>query len=149
MIAIGKFEDELSSIKRGCDHGSFGYDNVNISFRSTVSSHFKTVTRKDKHGVYIIRQKSTDGVLYIGKGGTLNRNGFFKRQDIPGRLKAVKNSSLSADKWFKALFKEMGQLVIEYVFLPTTPISPTFVESLLLQAYYNEHKSLPCRNNSF
>ena len=149
MIAIGTFEDELYNIKKVCEHGSFEYSNPNFPFRSTVTSHFKNVQRKDKHGIYIIRQKSTGDVLYIGKGGTLDQDGNFKSQDIPGRLKNLKNSDTSANEWFKSLFEEKGPLVIEYIFLPTKPISPTFIESLLLQAYYNEHKSLPCRNNSF
>jgi hypothetical protein len=149
MVDIGSFEDELPGIKRGCEHGSFNYQNPNISFSDTVTSHFRTIQRNDKHGIYIIRQKSTGEVLYIGKGGSLDRYGNFKSQDIPGRLKNVKNRDIPANEWFNSLFEEKGQLLIEYVFLPTTPIAPTFVESLLLQAYYNEYKSLPRCNNSF
>ena len=149
MIAVGTFEDELSDLKKGYDHGSFEYGDPNISFRHVVSSHFQKIQRNNRHGIYIVRQKSTGGVLYIGKSGTINPNGYFKGQDIPGRLKNVKNGDIPADEWFKNLVNEKGQLVIEYVFFPLTPKSPTLIESLLLQAYFNENKSLPYRNNSF
>lgn len=113
MREIVIFKDELTSIKRGCEHGSFEYGDPNISFSSVVSSHFQTVPRNDRHGVYIVRQKSTGEVLYIGKSGTINRHGQFKGQDIPGRLKNVKNSDTSANEWFRSLFEEKLPLIVE------------------------------------
>ena len=149
MIDVETFEEELNVLNKSYEHGSFEYGNTNILFRSVVESHFHNVQRIDKHGIYIIRQKSTRRVLFIGKSGIINKQGNFKDQDIPRRLKNVKNENISANEWFKNLVSDMGPLIIEYIFLRETPKSPTLVASLLLQAHFNEHNSLPCRNNSF
>jgi len=150
MTVVGTFEGELSRLKRGYEHDSFEYSDARTSFCSAVTLHFQNVQGTDRHGIYVVRQESKRRqVLYIGTSGTMDRDGCFKKQDIPHGLKNVKNDDVSANEWFKSLLKEKGQLVIEYVFLLATPESPTFVESLLLQAYFNEHKSLPYRNKSF
>ena len=75
--------------------------------------------------------------------------GPLKKQDIPHRLKNVKGSDVYADQWFLELLVEKGALVVEYVFISEFPISPAFVEALLLQAFFNENSCLPYRNNSF
>jgi hypothetical protein len=149
MAAFGTFEVEISNLNKVCEHGSLEYIDSNTSFTSVVTSHFQNIQRNNWHGIYVVRQKTSGEVLYIGKSGTIDRNGGFKGQDIPRRLKNVKNNDVPANEWFRRLFEEKGQLVIEYVFLSATPQSPTFVESLLLQAYFNEHNFLPYRNNSF
>ncbi len=87
-------------------------------------------------------------MLYIGKGGTLTREGLFKEQDIPGRLKAQRGD-VDANEWFRRLVTENGSLVIEYVFLTAKPKSPALAESCLLQAYFNEHGCLPDCNSAF
>jgi len=109
-----------------------------------VKSHFENIKQKGKY-VYIVRQKETNEVLYIGKAGTINQNGEFKNQDLIGRLTNVRGEKISANEWFKNLYKEKGPLIVEYILLPETE-SPGYVENLLLQLYLNEHGRLPCKN---
>jgi hypothetical protein len=146
MIEIRTIEEELSDLKKANEHGSFVYASSSDTFSSICNCHFRQIKRIDKHGVYIIRQKSTNQVLYIGKGGTINNQGVFERQDIPGRLRNIK-SKISSNEWFKKLLLEKGVLIIEYLFLNKSPISPAVVETVLLQAYFNQYGKLPYRNN--
>jgi hypothetical protein len=148
-MQIRDIEDELSELRRANEHNSFEYDGRLSTFCSVCNNHFGSVQRKDKHGVYIIRQRSTYDILRIGKGGTIGNRGSFKTQDILGRLTNVKSGDVSADQWFEALSAEKGPLIIEYVFLTETPISPALAESVLLQAYLNGHGSLPYGNSAF
>lgn len=145
MITVGPFEDEIALLKKTCECGSYEYINPSDSFRTCTTSHFREVRRQEKYGVYVVRQRDTREVLYIGKSGTIDSQGQFKGQDILGRLKNVKEGNISADKWFRDLLQVKGPLVIEYVFLSTSK-SPAFVETALLQAYLNEHHCLPYKN---
>ncbi len=142
---IGRFEEEWESLTKRYKHGSFTYDGSS-SARRIIDSEFRKVQRQSKYGVYVIRQGDTREVLYVGKGGTIDRGGNFKKQDIPERLKNTKGDNISADNWFSSLAKEKGPLIIEYVFLDSKPESPALVESCLLQAYLNERGCLPYRN---
>jgi len=148
MITVGLFENELSAVKKKYYHGSFEYSDSSINFKTVVTSHFRGIPQKtERYGVYVIGQKDTREVLYVGKSGTIDSQGQFKGQDIPGRLKNVKGGKVPSNNWFRNLLQERGHLVIEYVFLPMF-ISPAFVEAALLQAYLNEHQRLPYRNKS-
>ncbi|MBI4522338.1 MAG: hypothetical protein HY695_00855 [Deltaproteobacteria bacterium] len=147
-MIVGRFEEEWESLTRKYEHGSFRYEDSSFSARKIIISEFRNVQRQSKYGVYVIRQEATREVLYIGKGGTIDQAGRFKNQDIPNRLANVKGSNLPADIWFSGLVKEKGPLVIEYVFLASTPESPGLIESFLLQAYLNKLGCLPYRNNA-
>lgn len=147
MVAVDPFEDEIASLKKTCEHGSYEYSNPSDSFRTCTNLHFRELRQQERYGIYVVRQRDTQEVLYIGKSGTINSQGQFKGQDIPGRLKNVKGGNASADKWFRDFLQEKGPLVIEYVFLSTSK-SPAFVEAALLQAYLNEHHHLPYKNKS-
>jgi len=147
MITVGPFEDEIASLKKTCGHGSYEYSNPSESFRTCTTLHFRRVKRQERYGVYVVRQRDTQEVLYIGKGGTINLQGQFKGQDVPRRLKNVKGGDIFADKWFGDLLQEKGPLIIEYIFLPKSK-SPAFVEAALIQAYLNEHHRLPYKNRS-
>lgn len=141
------FENDLFLIKKQFEHGSFVYSDSSKSFSVCVTKHFRTVKAQDKHGIYVVRNKLTGEVLYIGKGGTITFEGKYKAQDIPGRLKAMRENDVRADVWFSALAKEKGEFIIEYVFLPIFK-SPALVEALLLQAYLNEFGCLPYKNKT-
>jgi hypothetical protein len=121
----------------------------NVSFKTVVKNHFHKIHSDEKHGVYVIRQKTTGLVLDIGKAGAIMQDGYIKDQDVPRRLKNVKGGDMNADQWFLDLLDEAGALEIEYVFLGKSPISPSFAEALLLQAFFNEYGCLPIRNKAF
>ena len=146
-MTVVLFEDEIASLEKTCKHGAYEYSNPSESFRTCTTSHFKGATWQKRYGVYIVRQRDTQEILYIGKSGTIDSEGRFKGQDIPKRLKNVKEGNVSSDKWFQDLLQEKGPLVIEYILLSTSR-SPAFVEAALLQAYLNEYHRLPYRNKS-
>jgi len=149
MITGEPFEDELSKLKEKHEDGFFEYNGPPTIFTTKVTEHFRDMSwKKERYGIYIVRQKNTQEILYIGKGGTIDSEGRFKGQDIPGRLKNVKDSNRRANDWFCDLFKEKGALRVEYIFLPISE-SPAFVEAALLQVYLNEHHYLPYKNKSF
>lgn len=146
MITVGTFEDEIASLKNTFEYGSYEYSNPSDSFRILTTIHFRGVREREMFGIYVVRQRDTKEVLYIGKSGTLDSQGQFKNQDIPKRLKNVKNN-IYADEWFRNLLQKKGPLVIEYIFTSIS-MSPAFVEASLLQAYLNEQHRLPYMNES-
>ena len=151
MIAVSSFEDELTLLKKDFKHDNYEYRDPSTSFSDGIDSHFKdrypNIRKEKKYGVYLVRQRDSKEVLYVGKGGTVDSQGHFKGQDILRRLKNVKTRDVYADDWFRSLLQEKGHLVIEYIFLPISK-SPAFVEAALLQAYLNEHHRLPYKNKS-
>ncbi len=147
MINIRLFEEDITSLKEIYPSGSYEYSYPHENFRACTTKHFRGVKEKERFGVYIVRQRDTRHVLYIGKSGTLDSQGKFKGQDIPGRLKNVKSSNMKADEWFLDLLQDKGPLIIEYIFLPISR-SPALVEVILLQEYLNEHNHLPYKNKT-
>ena len=147
MIIVRSFEDEVAYLKKVYEWDYYEYSNRSEKFRACTTKHFRVVKEKERYGVYIVRQRDTREVLYIGKGGTVDSQGQFKGQDVPGRLKNVKGSNVKADKWFLDLLQKKGPLIIEYIFLPISR-SPAFVETILLQEYLNEHHHLPYKNKT-
>lgn len=143
------FDDELKELKTQCEHDSFVYDSSTRSFSQVCREHFWQNGWEEKCGIYIVRQQSTNRVLYIGKSGTITSSGVFKGQNLLRRLKNVRGNDISADNWFGSLLQEMGSLKVECLFLTEKPISPILAESILLQAYLNEYGKLPVRNKGF
>ena len=131
MIMIGTFEEELTLLKKTYEFGLYEYSNQSEKFTTCTIKHFKDVKEKERYGVYIVRQRDNQEVLYVGKGGTVNSQGQFKGQDVPRRIKNVKAGDIPSNKWFSNLLQEKGALIIEYIFLPISK-SPAFVETMLL-----------------
>ena len=144
---VDQFEQEWKSLKKRNDHGSFEYADPSNPASRVITSHFRTMARLNKNGVYVIRQQTTCAVLYIGKGGTIKQDGKFKKQYLPGRLKN-KHYNVSGNIWFRNLLNEHGPLVIEYLLLAPTPQSPALVEAKLVQLYLNQHGCLPVQNTT-
>ena len=147
MLAFESAEGLFGRWKSEYRHGSFVYDDLNACFRELVEQHFNREAGK-VYGVYVVRQKYDGSILYIGKGGTVGRDGQFKGQDVVGRLRNVRNDDVGADRWFRELLLENGPLVVEYLVVEP-PIAPAFVEAALLEAYLMEHKRLPPKNAAF
>jgi len=148
MYIPNTFEEEWQSVKNEFHNGSFIYADTSVPVREVITSHFMYIKHPHTHGVYVIRSQNTQEVFCIGKAGTIRNNGEFGMQDIPKRLKNVRNNDMPADEWFRNLVNEKGPLIIEFVFLEKTPTSPAFIETLLLQAYLNNYGHLPYRNKT-
>ncbi len=146
MITFETIESILDKWRAEFRHGYFIYADPLASFRATAAAHFGNGPTKT-HGVYVIRQRDTREILYIGKGGTIDREGQFKRQDLLGRLQNIRNNDVSADEWFRNLGHEKGPLRVEYLILEL-PVAPAYIEATLLQSYFAEHGRLPPKNSS-
>lgn len=144
-VATDSVEILLDRWKGEFRHGSFTYADPAASFRRLVAEHFVGAVEK-VYGVYVIRRRLDQSILYIGKGGTIGGDGQFKGQDVPGRLRNVRGGDIGADQWFRELLSEAGPVTIEYVVL-TLPITPAYVEVSLLQAYLVEYRRLPPKNS--
>lgn len=147
------FEEELKELRRIGRHGRFEYKEG--QFKSAVTKEFGAIPSK-KWGIYIVREKRTNSVLYVGKGGTISRKDSTKRQDIPGRLKAPrKKGNIGFEKWLFDEIREMNSpqkypFEIEYIILPNeAEVSPAYAEARLLQAYFQDKGKLPVANRAF
>jgi hypothetical protein len=147
-VEIQDFEDELILLKKDYKYGSFEIVDLNTSSDTVITDHFRQI-KGSQYGVYIIRQKNTQQVLYIGKAGTINQDGVFRMQNLPKRLKNVKGGDKPSRVWFHEMMEAYGTLIVEYILLLESPHSPALVEGVLLQAYLNEHGSLPEKNSAF
>jgi hypothetical protein len=144
-----KFKDEWSKLKKAEHSGSFRFSGTAADWSSAVSSHFKTSSlKRPYYGVYVIYQKTTGKILYVGKAGTMRQDGFFKGQDLPKRLVNREKGQGRKDV-FGQRVADYGELIIEYVILKSKSLIPGYLEALLLQAYYDEHNRLPVDNASF
>ena len=120
-----KIEQIIERLKAIGPHGCIEYAGEN-DFRHTVLQHFSCV--RAIYGVYVVRAVKSNEVIYVGKAGTIGREGRFKKQDIPTRLTNRQEKNKSRKEWFQELVKHHGRLKIEYLELPAK-LSPAFVEA--------------------
>ena len=99
-------------------------------------------------GVYII-YNSKDEIVYIGKAGTVNQDGTFKKQGLHKRL-TNQNHGTRREKDFLSKIEEDG---IDYIDIKwyelTSGVIPGYVEGVLIQEYFNKHGELPSWNDCF
>ena len=95
--------------------------------------------------MYIVKSVDKDDVIYIGKAGTVDKSKKLTNQNILGRLINTRSKNFTSNTWFSKLFEKYGPFVVEYIIVQL-PLTPAFVESFLLQAYFNEHGFLPQEN---
>jgi len=116
---------------------------------------------KDKSGVYLIYNCDTKELLYIGCSGHIKNNGEISTRKtggggLYGRI--VNGHQFGKMKRYEALPQKMREEnitqieIIWYVtFIEKTNLkhSPTFVESNLLQEYFEKNNRLPIWNLKF
>lgn len=102
----------------------------------------------DAPGVYIICYPE-DEIVYIGKAGTVNQDGTFKKQGLRRRL-TNQHHGIRREDYFKTKIEEDGieHIVIRWYELESGVI-PGYVEGLLIQVYFNEYGLLPKWNIDF
>ena len=115
-------ETLLDSLRNEFQYGSFTFTGPPFCLPAVVAKHFCKSSEK-VYGVYVIRQQDAREILYIGKRGTINAQGQYRSQDVPGRMCAphgtdLSGKNISADEWFRHLVDDMGPIEVEYVRLP-------------------------------
>jgi len=140
------FNTEWNKIKKAGHYGSFSFNGSANQWNSAVSSHFKiSKLKRPCYGVYVVTQKSTGNIIYVGKAGTMCQDGSFRPQDLQKRL--VNREKGQRRKFvFAQRVVNYGDLVIEYVVLKSKSPIPGYLEAHLLQAYYDQHNELPIDN---
>lgn len=108
----------------------------------------------DKSGVYIISaiQSTKKKIIYVGKAGSMNTDGTMKSQGIRGRLKNVGTDNISRNIIFQQVIQENNYDMLEILWIITFDEFhkdlPAYIETKLLQAYYERTGHLPNMNKS-
>lgn len=115
---------------------------------------------ENTHGVYLISDSNSKTILYVGMSGQIKRmdDGSYKncQYDIRKRLVSSRGkqkngkTDISSSDYFKdKMNKEDIQSITITILKTNNKISPTYLESCILQYYFNETDTLPIWNNSF
>lgn len=105
-------------------------------------------------GVYVISEgQQRDGeIIYIGKSGTINQDGTWKKQGLRKRL-TKKQDKKNRNEFFQIIMDERNLNGLSFEWFVTLK-APTgdltgHVEAKLIQAYFNDYGCLPPYNKSF
>jgi hypothetical protein len=103
-----------------------------------------------KYGVYALCDSNEMKVLYIGKGGTVNKNRNFKNQTLNGRLKAPRGTFNNSYEYFKHIMNENDfKRLIFVVAYSDINNPPAYIEAICLHQYLKLNNCLPIFNNEF
>ena len=106
----------------------------------------------DLPGVYYIIRLAGGRIelVYIGKSGSIEQDGQFKKQGLRGSLNNKQNG-LQRQDYFEKKFREEnidGLDIYWFVtFDKTNRDLPGYVEGLIMQIFFERHGSLPAWNN--
>ena len=126
-----------------------------INYNSIIRDN---IPDKNTQGVYLITDRNSKTILYVGMSGQIKKlsNGKYDNcgYDIRKRLVSsrgrVNGKDISSSDYFQSKMKKNNIMSITITILKTNnKISPTYLESNILQLIYSETESLPEWNNSF
>ena len=146
FVSQNSFDISITDFKR--NGRSLNYNSI---IREKVSEGF--------HGVYIISVTDSEEILYIGMSGQIKRldNGEYdncgydiRKRLVSSRKKDEDGQDVSSSDFFESEMKEESIDSITITILKTkNGVSPTFLESQILQWIYSDSKKLPIWNKSF
>ena len=99
-------------------------------------------------GVYII-YNSKNEIVYIGKAGTVNQDGTFKKQGLRKRLTNQHHGIQREDYFISKIADEKIDYIDIKWYELTSGVIPGYIEGMLIQEYFNIHKKLPSWNDWF
>lgn len=102
----------------------------------------------DAPGVYIICD-SEDEIVYIGKAGTVNQDGTFKKQGLRRRLTNQHHGRRREDYFITKIEKDGIDYIDIWWYELKSGVIPGYVEGLLIQEYFNKSGKLPIWNKDF
>jgi len=112
-----------------------------------------------KHGIYIWENDESKEIIYIGMAGKIKQNGIIGDHSLDQRLKASreqikingKNKDITTGKYLLNKMNELKFSKVKFyiVYIEAKQFPPTYVESILLHAYYIKNEKLPILNNAF
>ncbi|MGE5437725.1 MAG: hypothetical protein ACM3O3_10900 [Syntrophothermus sp.] len=107
-----------------------------------------------KHGVYyVLRMANTrKDLVYIGKAGTIEKNGECKKQCLRGRINN-KQDGINRQSFLTSKMNEENIDTLEFCWFVTYDDNikdlPGYVEGLLIQKYFEVNRTLPEWNKCF
>ncbi len=130
--------------------------NNRLNYNSIIR---ENIPRKNTHGVYLISDSNSKTILYVGMSGQIKKSddGKYKNcgYDIRKRLVSSRGrddegKDISSSDYFQLIMEREKIQSISITILQTSnKISPTYLESNILQLIYSKTNSLPQWNNSF
>lgn len=118
---------------------------------STVVREFKV---PNEYGVYIVTSLMPlqSEVVYVGKAGSMNFDGQWKRQGLSQRI-ANKQDNQNRNKFFRDYISEEQFIGLHFEWFVTfdnesSKVLPLLAEAQLIQAFFNEYGCLPKLNLS-
>ena len=99
-------------------------------------------------GVYII-YNSKGEIVYIGKAGTINQDGTFKKQGLRRRLNN-QHHGMRREDYFISKIEEnnLDHIIIKW-YEVNHGVIPGYAEGILIQEYFNKYGELPPWNEGF
>ena len=140
--------DLIKKYQHNSENGSF-FLNKNESINKVVTK-YKV---PNSYGVYVIYSvlNNIEEIIYIGKSGTMNNDGSFKKQGIKQRL-TKKQDGIARREFFQNIIldKRFDKLKFSWIttFDKNNKVIPMYCEADLIQTYYNDFKKLPLLNKS-
>jgi len=131
---------------------SFEFTKYDFIHKKLINIFASIDNQKKSKGVYLIygvKNKKKE-LIYIGKAGTINNKGNYKIQGFD-RLKK-KRGKIYSQQWFLEIIEKYGyeKLLFKIIVLNNkTKLTPAFLESFLLQKYYEKCNKLPLLNKAF
>lgn len=127
---------------------------------SGLREYNKLISNEISHeqGVYFFETEE-EGVVYIGKAGTLNNEGEFKSQTLSERLKAPRSMRLhSGEKRQQVatgenlihVLRDLGRTSMRIMVFETwSDVPPAYAEAKLLKEFFAKMHRLPLFNLNF
>lgn len=143
------FETTRAELRARYRSGSLSWDG-----QAPLSQALSVAGVPDEPGVYVL--ELTEGekamLVYVGRAGTVEQDGKFKRQKLLGRLQA-KQDGMPREAYFRLQLQgpPLRRLAIEWFVTwdASHGTLPALAEAELLQAHVSEFGVLPRWNKTF
>lgn len=149
LFDFASIDQALHAYRTRFQHGRFAFGPAD-SLRTVVDR----AVVPEAHGVYLIsiaQPEERKSVQYIGRSGTLRKDGSLSRQTIRKRL-TNRQHRMGRERFFRQYMERHSVEVLEFEWFVTfggaARVLPALAEAALLQAYFGEHGVLPAMNRS-
>lgn len=144
-----KLKEILKSYSDKYSHRGYFDLNPGESINDAVRHH--DIPRE--YGVYIVtaHRGNTKEVIYIGKAGTLQQNGEFKKQTLRKRLTMKQNGEYRRNFFIRIMNEnDYDKLTLKWfiTYNEYIKVLPALAEAELIQTYWQDNQSLPILNKS-
>jgi hypothetical protein len=145
--------NNLLNIAAPLTAGSINFDVLLSSMNNIGKTYYDGLINQNvlnEIGIYVIFNPVEDCIIYVGKGGTLKKEGTYKNQKVKGRLKAPRGNYNNSFEYFKQFMNLNNHQILRfYIFYSNQNIPPAYLEAIVLYDFYNINNCLPVLNYEF